>query len=624
MCVRRRTAVANRRSIRRNVGIEAVQWEYQSVPDRGKVHTDEDGPVGQPSGEREPHTADRPVLSAVVFAYHNEDTIVPVVSSLVQQDCDEPFEVIVATSGGDSTGERVRHNFPGVHVIESPVRLMPGGARNLGMKVARGEIIAFLEGDCIARPGWITNRVAAHRAGHEAVASTVAAANPEKAAARATAFLCYENRLEGSPAGPAGIPRSYGLSFTRDLIGRAGPFDESLRIEEDALMAERLAQLGVGTWFEPSVCIEHVGPNRLGDLVKEQTLRGRRQARSDIVRRAPGWLRVRLESRPGLCTLVVAARVVRYGLVRSRFLARNLQRCATDRRQLAVTAPWIVLGLMANIVGWGREHYAYARRGAFTEVDGAAPAGGPLRRRTTTTGEKTLVLTFDDGPSEYTTDVLGVLSSHGVRATFFVLGEHAASRPEVVRALAEAGHGVGIHGWDHTAFTELDPEALAADISRTEALLRELSGAECRDIRPPYGVYDQEVISRLEDRGLVTWLWTAEARDWAAEGTAERIATKILLSLTPGGIVLLHDGGGDRAGTVRALPRIIEGARPGWLPDPGRGANDRDRALPGTCAARAAILDNLRVTGVRRRTHGLASASCPGPRNRSSVSMRWH
>ena len=227
---------------------------------------DGDGQARQPSGECEPLAADRPVLSAVVFAYRNEDTIVRVVSSLVQQDCDEPFEVIVATSGGDRTGELVRQNFPGVHVIESPVRLMPGGARNLGMRVARGEMIAFLEGDCIARPGWIRNRVAAHRAGHEAVASTVAVANPEKAAARATAFLCYENRLEGSPGGPAGLPRSYGLSFTRDLMRRAGPFDETLRIEEDTLMAERLRELGVSAWFEPSVCIEHVGPNRLRDL----------------------------------------------------------------------------------------------------------------------------------------------------------------------------------------------------------------------------------------------------------------------------------------------------------------------------------------------------------------------
>src|SRR5580704_11067552 len=131
----------------------------------------------------DPLASTRPILSAVVFAYRNEDTILRSVSSLVQQDFGEPFEVIVATSGGDRTGEMVRQNFPGVRVVESPVRKMPGGARNLGMDFACGEITAFLEADCIARRDWIKNRVAAHRAGHAAVASAVAVANPHRSAA---------------------------------------------------------------------------------------------------------------------------------------------------------------------------------------------------------------------------------------------------------------------------------------------------------------------------------------------------------------------------------------------------------------------------------------------------------
>ena len=75
------------------------------------------------------------------------------------------------------------------------------------------------------------------------------------------------------------------------------------------------------------------------------------------------------------------------------------------------------------------------------------------------------------------------------------------------------------------------------------------------------GLYDGELISRLDGLGLVTWLWTAEAGDGADDATADGIAGKILLSLTPGGIILLHDGGGNRVETVRALPKIIEGAR---------------------------------------------------------------
>jgi peptidoglycan/xylan/chitin deacetylase (PgdA/CDA1 family)/GT2 family glycosyltransferase len=510
--------------------------------------------------ETDPSASTRPVLSAVVFAYRNENTILRSVSSLVQQDFDEPFEVIVATSGGDRTAELVRQNFPDVRVVESPVRMMPGGARNLGMDLACGEITAFLEADCIARRDWIKNRVAAHRAGHAAVASAVAVANPHRSAARATAYLCYENRLEQSPAGVAELPRSYGLSFTRELLNRAGPFDEDRRIEEDDLMAERLLELGVRAWFEPSVCIEHVGPTRLIDLLKEQAWRGRRQARSDILTRSAGLFRLKVESKSGLLALSLAMRTVRHGLVRTRFLRKNLLLCAPDRHELVVTFPWILLGLIANTLGWGQEQWTYAYKGTFTESDSAGPTVARLRRQITTTGEKILALTFDDGPSDLTPDVVRVLSRYAVPATFFVLGEKAALMPEIVRSVADAGHRVGIHGWTHTALTELDPGVLDSDLSRTSELLQQLTGTECRNIRPPYGRYDGELVSALADRQLVTWLWTAEAGDWSVDTSADQIAEKVLRSLTPGGIVLLHDGGRNCLATVRALPRIIEGA----------------------------------------------------------------
>ena len=325
-------------------------------------------------------------------------------------------------------------------------------------------------------------------------------------------------------------------------------------------MAERLLELGVSAWFEPSVCIEHVGPTRLIDLLREQAARGRRQARSDILTRPAGSFRVKVESKSWLRTSALAMRTVRHGLVRSRFLRRNLVRCAPDRHDLVVTLPWILPGLIANTLGWARGQYEYAYTGAFAESDGAGPTCARLRRQITTTGEKVLALTFDDGPSEATPEVLQVLSRFDVPATFFMLGERMASLPEVVRSVADAGHALGIHGWTHTAFTELDPGMLAADLCRTTELLHQLTGIECRNIRPPYGLYDGALVSRLADRQLVTWLWTAEARDWSVDIGADQIAEKILRSLTPGGVVLLHDGGRNCRVTVRALPRILEGA----------------------------------------------------------------
>ena len=144
---------------------------------------------------------------------------------------------------------------------------------------------------------------------------------------------------------------------------------------------------------------------------------------------------------------------------------------------------------------------------------------------------------------DFTPDVVRVLSRYEVPATFFVLGERAASMSKVVRSVAEAGHGIGIHGWTHTAFSELDSGVFAADLCRTSELLQKLTGKECRSIRPPYGRYDGELVSVLADRQLVTWLWTADAGDWSVDASADQIAGKVLRSLTPGGIVLLHDGG---------------------------------------------------------------------------------
>ena len=498
-------------------------------------------------------------LSVIVSGCGDGDSILRSVASLLDQDFDEPFEIIVVASGGDRTAELVRRNHPRVRVVESPFRLMPGGVRNMGIEAARGEIVAFLEGDCVARPGWMKDRVEAHRAGHEAVATTVAVSNSERTTARVNAYLCHGDRLEGAFRGRAGSPRSYGLSFTRDLLNRVGPFDESIWTTEDPLMARRLAAMGVDPWVEPSVCVESAGPRRLRDLVHEQAALGRRQARSELVSTAPGSFRVKLESRAP--RLAIGLRASRHGMGRSCSVARNLRRCARDRRDVMATMPWIVLGLTADMLGWAREQDAYARTSSFTELDAAGPTRAPLRRQTTTTGEKTLMITFDDGPSEYTPGLLRVLSEHDVPAAFFVLGERATAMPELVHAIAEAGHDLAIHGWSHTAFTELDPDTLSSEVGRTQATIRELTGSECRDVRPPYGRYDGQAVSWLASQDIVTWLWTADARDYEPATSVDRIVRNTLLSLTPGGIVLMHDGGGDRSKTVQALPRIIEGAR---------------------------------------------------------------
>ena len=498
-------------------------------------------------------------LSVVVFGYGNEDSVVRSVASVVDQGVGDRFEVIVVTSPEGRTAAFVGQHNPMVRLIDVEFGLMPGAMRNIGIEAALGNFIAFLEVGWIARGGWVRQLIEAHRTGHEAVASAVHVASPRRAAARVHTYVRYPQQLEGAPPGPLDTPGSDGLSFARELLDRVGPFDEAVWVGEDPFIARRLAAIRVAPWFEPSAHIEVAGPSGMREFLLEEAARGRLQARTDVVLTASGLLRNELEAYAP--RLAVGLRATRRGLAYGVRTAAHLVRRAPNRGEVLAALPWIILGLAANAFGWIREQQAYARTGAFTEEEGAGPTRAPLRRVTTTSGTKTVVLTFDDGPSEYTPGLLQVLAEHHVPATFFVLGEKAMAMPELVRAIKEGGHDVASHGWSHTAFTELDADALSSEIRRSCDAIRDLTGADCKDVRPPYGRYDWRAVNWLAGQNLVTWLWTAEARDYEPAASMDRIVRNTLGSLSPGGIVLLHDGGGDRSRTVQALPLIIEGVR---------------------------------------------------------------
>jgi len=281
---------------------------------------------------------DRPVLSVVVMGYRDGATIERAVRSVVDQ-AGAGVEVVVVTSGGDDAAARVRRAFPGLDVVDSATRLLPGGARNAGVAATRGDTIAFLAADCVAAPGWVANRVRCHDAGHPVVATAVGNADRRSLAAWGFHFGLYANRLAGRPAGPIpGIDGgAHGCSFSRSALDRIGGFDPELRVGEDSVAAWALHELGVPFWYEPTVVTLHGGPRSMRALVRDRYDRGRRRAsvRGEV---AADW-----------------AGVVGEWWRSSVALVRRARRFAgADLGWLVASLPWLLAGNAAALIGQQR------------------------------------------------------------------------------------------------------------------------------------------------------------------------------------------------------------------------------------------------------------------------------
>jgi len=182
--------------------------------------------------------------------------------------------------------------------------------------------------------------------------------------------------------------------------------------------------------------------------------------------------------------------------------------------------------------------------------------GSPYRR-----GQKVVALTFDDGPSPvYTPEVLQILVTDHVRASFQVIGENGAAYPDVLRQEVTDGMTLVNHTWTHVDLATLPASGWADEVDQTDALLESVTGHPVRCLRPPYGDTDPVVVTQLGRHGLAELSWDVDPSDYLRPG-ASVIAARVLAALHPGAIVVMHDGGGDRSQTVAALPVIISAIR---------------------------------------------------------------
>jgi len=160
-----------------------------------------------------------------------------------------------------------------------------------------------------------------------------------------------------------------------------------------------------------------------------------------------------------------------------------------------------------------------------------------------------IALTFDDGPNAaWTPRLLDILAEHGVRATFFLLGNRAAVLPELVRRIAAAGHTIGNHSWSHPNLARMRSSQVREQLQRASDTLEQISGAPVKFFRPPFGARRPAVFRIARELGLEPVLWNAMTSDWS-EPSVDQIAQE-LMKKTDGlerrgsaANIVLHDGG---------------------------------------------------------------------------------
>jgi peptidoglycan/xylan/chitin deacetylase (PgdA/CDA1 family) len=201
--------------------------------------------------------------------------------------------------------------------------------------------------------------------------------------------------------------------------------------------------------------------------------------------------------------------------------------------------------------------FAWGVRGRSSLMFAPSVWRGPKARRA-------IALTFDDGPSESTRDLLEVLDEFGVKATFFQCGFNARRLRSEAAEVARRGHEIGNHGDTHQALYLHAPGFIHDQLARAQTSIEDATGITPALFRAPFGVRWPGLASAQKRLGLMGVMWTAIAKDWFL--TADEIVSRMGKAAHPGAILCFHDGREltmrpDITSTIAAIRRLV----PMWL-----------------------------------------------------------
>lgn len=235
---------------------------------------------------------------------------------------------------------------------------------------------------------------------------------------------------------------------------------------------------------------------------------------------------------------------------------------------LSLTPDWITSWIPTLTMGFGIRTVTALAAGSYAYA-GMWPSSqifGPCVVASKNPCE--IALTYDDGPADPDTfNLLEVLAKHGVRATFFMIGRFARQRPDIVRAVAAAGHLIGNHTMSHPLLLTRSPKEVRRQLEGCNHALEDALGTAVHWFRPPHGSRRPDILRSARELGLTTVMWNAMGFDWKPT-TPEAVERHILRSFRKNQKrgnatnALLHDGGQsnhqqDRSHTILATDRLI-------------------------------------------------------------------
>lgn len=153
-----------------------------------------------------------------------------------------------------------------------------------------------------------------------------------------------------------------------------------------------------------------------------------------------------------------------------------------------------------------------------------------------------ILITIDDGPSSYATDMLATLAKHNIKAIFFINGVHDKDYPGMIKKEFDAGHTIGNHTWDHPNLKKAKDSKILTEIDTNTKLIVKETGQQPRFFRPPYGAITTYTKDLIKKQGMLFMNWSGAAKDWEKNTKDKKVFEQnILSSLHKGEIILIHE-----------------------------------------------------------------------------------